>query len=68
MGCLDARIERISGMTVAIERESGMRCSFGLVCGPSISTPEGYEILWVKDGMLLTLDGGRLYVRKQQTE
>lgn len=65
MGCLQATFERVGGMTCTVRKASGMTCSFGLVCGASISTPEGYEILWVSDGMLLTVDGGRLYVRKQ---
>ena len=68
MGCLQAGFRRIGGdLNATAERVgNGLRCSFGLVCGPSISTPEGYEVLWVTDGMLLTVDGGRLYVRKQE--
>lgn len=45
-------------------RNKSMSCVFGLVCGTSLSTPSGYEILWASDGILFTVDNGYLYVRK----
>ena len=42
-----------------------MSCAIGLVCGASIGVPFGTEVLWVDDGMLLTIDGGNFYVEKE---
>lgn len=42
-----------------------LQCTIGLVCGVSIGTTFGKEVLWVSDGMLLTVDGGNFYVEKE---
>lgn len=42
-----------------------LQCTIGLVCGVSIGTTFRTEVLWVSDGMLLTVDGGNFYVEKE---
>lgn len=66
--CLEASFEiRRDQLQTAFEiRRGNLQGRVGFVCGTSFTTPEGYEVLWVQDGMLLTIDGGRLYVRKNE--
>lgn len=51
---------RAGGMETAAVREGGMTCSFGLICRTSI----GDWPLWASDQMVLTIDGGKIYVTK----
>jgi hypothetical protein len=77
-GHLSALITKaVSNFSCSIIRKSGklsfttkrvspkLQCTIGLVCGVSIGTPFGTEVLWVSDGMLLTVDGGNFYVEKE---
>ena len=63
--CLTATFTRVGGLSGSAERVGGLSASFGLVCTVSQGgAPAGYEVLWVQDGMLLTVDNGNLFVRK----
>lgn len=53
MSCMSAKMTRIGGMTVRM----------GAVCGSSLGA---YEILWVTDGPLATIEGEYLLVPKQK--
>ena len=54
MGCMQATMTRVGGMTVRM----------GLICGSSIGE---YQILWVNDpAALLTVQGEYLVVRKNK--
>lgn len=77
-GDLSMLVEKVSsGLSLLLSRKSGsmsittkrcgnrLHCSIGLVCGVSLGVPFGTEILWVSDGMLLTIDGGNFYVEKE---
>ena len=50
---------RKGGVEVTVERRGGMTCAFGLVCSTSLG-----ESLWASDQVVLTSDGGRVYVTK----
>lgn len=63
IGCLTATAERVGSDRTPFE---GMTATFGLVCGTNISTPEGYQTLWASDNVLFTIDGGKLYIKKNQ--
>ena len=51
---------RKGGVEVTVARRGGMTCAFGLVCSTSL----GEESLWASDQVVLTIDGGRVYVTK----
>ena len=50
-------------MECSFERVGSAEFSFGLVCATSID-PDNF-ILWVTDGMLLTMDGNNLYITRK---
>ena len=72
MGCAVVTLERIGGDTqafferqgdrpvVGFSRVGGVSVRFGLVCGTNIG--DGY--LFASDGLLITIDGGKLKVRQ----
>lgn len=78
IGCLNTSLERIGGdmsaeMTLAPEcgmsatmerRGTPMTFSMGLVCSTGLGP---WEILYASDGGLITIDGGVLFVRKENT-
>ena len=51
---------RAGGMEASAVRKGGMSCAFGLVCSTSL----GEECLWASDQVVLTVEGGRVYVTK----
>ena len=52
-------VSKIDGMDATLTRNGGMSCAFGLVCSASV----GYDWpLWASDQMVLTVDGGKVYV------
>lgn len=53
--------ERVGGMEATVSRVGGMTCSFGLVCRTSVGDDWP---LWASDQVVLTIDGGRVYVTK----
>lgn len=67
VGGIDAGFERYGGIGVTMERKGGATATFeskggiivnmGLVCGASLGD---YNILWVQDGPLLTIENGYL--------
>lgn len=60
-GGLDCSAAREGGrLTGSASRMTGMACSFGLVCSTSL----GDECLWASDQMVLTVDGGKVYVTR----
>ncbi len=61
LGGVEASAERIGGVTACAERKGGVRVSMGLVCGPNLGD---YDVLWVQDGPLLTIDEGYLITKK----
>lgn len=52
---------RVGGMDAAVSRVGVMTCSFGLICRTSIGDDWP---LWASDQMVLTIDGGKVYVTK----
>lgn len=50
---------RVGGMEAAAVRKGAMSCSFGLVCRTSAGDDWP---LWASDQMVLTIDGGKVYV------
>lgn len=61
VGGMEASLERVGGATMTVTRKDTPKFRMGLVCGPSVGLP----VLWCQDGMLLTMDGGNLYVRRR---
>ncbi len=56
----EAGFERAGGrLTGTATRVPGMTCSFGLICRTEIG--DDY-CLWASDQMVLTVDGGKIYV------
>lgn len=51
---------RQGGTNVAFARHGGVKARFGLVCGTNIG--DGY--LFASDGLLLTIENGKLKVRQ----
>lgn len=52
-------------VTGTVNRSTSFSATFGLVCVVSVGELSGYQVLWVQDGMLLSVDGGNLFVKKQ---
>lgn len=50
-------------MTASATRIGGMTARMGLVCGSSL---DAYEVLWVQEGPLATIDDKILYVKKER--
>ena len=53
---------RITGMVSGATRKGRVSCSFGLVCVNSMGED---DCLWASDQMVLTIDGGKVYVVKE---
>ncbi len=61
VGDFTATIGRVGGdLKAAFRRVTCSDFSFGLVCSTSL----GEECLWASDQIVLTVDGGRVYVTK----
>lgn len=58
---ISVAFERAGGSSVSCRRVGGVNCRMGLVCGTSIGD---FEVLWVQDGPLLTIDDGYLITEK----
>lgn len=53
--------EKVGGMDATVSRVGGMTCSFGLICRTTVG---GDWPLWASDQVVLTIDGGKVYVTK----
>lgn len=53
--------ERMGGMEATVSRVGEMTCSFGLICRTSVGDDWP---LWASDQVVLTIDGGKVYVTK----
>lgn len=62
MSCLGCKFERVGGTTASFTRVTDFTARFALVCGSDI----GYEFLYASDGILLTIDGGKIMVKKMR--
>lgn len=60
VGGMQAVCTKIGGMTSCVTKVSGMQCRLGLVCNTSV----GIGYLYASDGLLLTIDNGRLIVKR----
>jgi len=67
--CLTVSFTQLGGLAGEKERQvnrsTSFSATFGLVCAVSVGELSGYQVLWVQDGMLLSVDGGNLFVKKQ---
>ena len=73
MGCVEVKISRVgsgvrssftrveSGLQAKYTKAGGMSVRFGLVCGTNI----GDGFLFASDGILLTIEDGKLKVAQQ---
>lgn len=59
--CASYGFRRTGMMTAAFEKPQGLICSFGLMCKSSIGDDWP---LWASDQIVLTIDGGKVYVTK----
>lgn len=62
MSCLSSEFKRVGGSSSSFIRTGGLTARFSLVCGTDI----GYEFLYASDGILLTVDGGKIMVKKMR--
>lgn len=60
-GAMSAEIIREWSSEARIVRE--FTCYAGFVCGTGLNVDE--DVLWASDGILLTVDGGKIYITRQ---
>lgn len=53
MGCMNAKMLRVGAMTARM----------GMVCGSNLGA---YEVMWVQEGPLMTVNGEFLLVKKKR--
>jgi len=60
MSCISASFTKLYDVNAKFTRITDFHARFALVCGAGI----GREFLYASDGILLTVDGGKIIVKK----
>lgn len=59
-GGIEAYATRVGGVGVSFENKGGVKVNMGIVCGANLGD---FEVLWVQDGPLLTIENGYLITK-----
>lgn len=61
MSCIAVKIEPVNPVPeLRATRVSDFKCRFGLICATSAGK---WDVLYASDGILLTVDGGVIFVK-----